>query len=372
MNIYAGEEISIRIVSDNEMIYLYLMYDIVLDLLSQTLDPCNMMNMIEPQSFEHDVTIGVESVPLQNGIIYHNHLDVSSKFSFLLTNTRNEYISILYNVVEHENKFIGMITDAYVNKQMYDNNKLGRNSATDVTDMFVFNLLEKSLYVSNLMLLSVPIPSEIVMYRNNRSQVSAYTIRIFDENVNENMIVGNDTIAVAVDRNNTVIGRTSFANYFNGLNSVDVIMTAFNRHDDVTYGYSQIEIGSGNYNNTTSSIVLTDYLSVTLLSDNLDDLNSQLDSNISMVFEIDAIDAIDIDTEYQYQDEMEELKCVWWNWIDNLWSSDGCILSIMSNDSDSVVCSCNHLTIFAILWNLDEYEHNSNNDDDEDDDDIPF
>lgn len=40
-------------------------------------------------------------------------------------------------------------------------------------------------------------------------------------------------------------------------------------------------------------------------------------------------------------------KCVYWDYLSNHWSEDGCQL-VKSNSSHSI-CSCNHLTNFALL-----------------------
>ena len=341
-----------RFEMDMKTVQVHSTYDKVIDLLSQTLDPCSMMNTIEDASFAQDVTIGVESVTLQSGIIYYNNSDVTSKFSLLLTCTKNACISILYDYIEYGNKFIELISGVYGD---YNDNYNYNYNSSDIVDLTVFNLFEKSLYISNLMLLSVAIPSEDIVNRNNKSQFDVYGVRIFDENLNTNIMIVNDTVTVKVDRNNTKIGRSSFANYYSGLNSVDVIITGFNRHKQARVDYVD--------NNHSSSILLTDYISITLLSDTtVSGSNTQLDSNISIIFEIDAFDIDEDEDGDEFEDE--ELKCVWLNWTDNSWSGDGCTLLRMVSDGDSVTCGCNHLTIFAILWNLDDYEENNNGDDD--------
>ncbi|KAH8277783.1 hypothetical protein KR018_007310, partial [Drosophila ironensis] len=48
--------------------------------------------------------------------------------------------------------------------------------------------------------------------------------------------------------------------------------------------------------------------------------------------------------------------CVFWNYIDHAWSANGC--SLESTNRTHSVCSCNHLTNFAILMDvIDEHQH---------------
>ncbi|XP_052843527.1 latrophilin Cirl isoform X3 [Drosophila gunungcola] len=48
--------------------------------------------------------------------------------------------------------------------------------------------------------------------------------------------------------------------------------------------------------------------------------------------------------------------CVFWNYIDHAWSANGC--SLESTNRTHSVCSCNHLTNFAILMDVvDEHQH---------------
>ncbi|KAM8713113.1 hypothetical protein ACLKA7_013431 [Drosophila subpalustris] len=48
--------------------------------------------------------------------------------------------------------------------------------------------------------------------------------------------------------------------------------------------------------------------------------------------------------------------CVFWNYIDHAWSANGC--SLESTNRTHSICSCNHLTNFAILMDVvDEHQH---------------
>ncbi|XP_075128892.1 adhesion G protein-coupled receptor E5 isoform X2 [Leptodactylus fuscus] len=48
------------------------------------------------------------------------------------------------------------------------------------------------------------------------------------------------------------------------------------------------------------------------------------------------------------------LTCVFWSVSDNRWSSNGCV--IVKGDNTEITCNCTHLTSFAILMLLEDYE----------------
>ena len=298
---------------------------VILDLLVQTLDPCGIITAINPQSFEKDVIINVESTITQNVIIYYNNSDITSKFSQLL----NGHTLILADFIEKSSKFIDLLT--YGDDDEDDN----------YDDAFVFNLFDKSLYVSKLILLSLSIPSETFSIGNDK--IDTYAVRLYDKSLHKTMMVQNDTVSILIPKNNTIIGRSSFANYFDSLNSVDLVISAFDNSNKRSYN---------NCNISNSSIIFTDYVSVVLLSDSV-----QLSSNITFVFS-NNVDDERID-DYNY----DKLECVWLNWTDSTWSSDGCAVllgnsngSINSDDDDSLSCSCSHLTTFGILRHIDDFE----------------
>ena len=44
----------------------------------------------------------------------------------------------------------------------------------------------------------------------------------------------------------------------------------------------------------------------------------------------------------------ESIRCVTWNFTLNDWTTEGCTTR-ESSDQDVILCSCNHLTNFALL-----------------------
>ncbi|XP_066449314.1 adhesion G protein-coupled receptor E5 isoform X3 [Eleutherodactylus coqui] len=50
----------------------------------------------------------------------------------------------------------------------------------------------------------------------------------------------------------------------------------------------------------------------------------------------------------------ENLSCVSWSVVDNSWSSKGCVL--VNRDNTGITCNCSHLTSFAVLMLLQDYE----------------
>ncbi|KAG9488714.1 hypothetical protein GDO78_004966 [Eleutherodactylus coqui] len=50
----------------------------------------------------------------------------------------------------------------------------------------------------------------------------------------------------------------------------------------------------------------------------------------------------------------ENLSCVSWSVLDNSWSTKGCVL--VNRDNTGITCNCSHLTSFAVLMLLQDYE----------------
>ena len=46
------------------------------------------------------------------------------------------------------------------------------------------------------------------------------------------------------------------------------------------------------------------------------------------------------------------MECVYWDFDQNRWKNDGCVLRRKSDDNGTVFCECNHLTDFSILLSV--------------------
>jgi hypothetical protein len=48
----------------------------------------------------------------------------------------------------------------------------------------------------------------------------------------------------------------------------------------------------------------------------------------------------------------DEISCVYWNFLTNKWSSNGCKKITEDSNNDITICECNHLTDFAALLDI--------------------
>ena len=320
----------------------------IYELLTQVLDPCHIFNSIQ---VTRDIQVGVESVVSGVGLIYdirNNNSDITDQFSNLITNIN--HVSILYDLIDSIISYISHHEQALANEFNYK-------------DEF-YQLIENSLFISQSISIAITIPSEI--YSNKLNNFETYSIRIDNKNNTFNHTINN--IDILINYPDTNIGRIEFEMYHSLLNSVDIITFVLNSNKHHN--------SNSNNNNSHSTInnetnYLSQRLSLTILSNQTATVDKneyyKLKENASIIFLGDNyynshdeyIYSLNESKEYQYYPQ-----CVWYNISGNIWQNDGCITQILliddtnniDNSNYNVLCQCNHLTTFALLWGLEVTE----------------
>ena len=304
--------------------------EIISYLLSQVLDPCGVINSA---FIETDIIVVVDSVITATPKLINktNGEDVTDEFSSLLTNLRNINVldNLMYTAIWYWDK--------------YENDNL-------------MQLFDNSLYISELVRISISIPSEhnrkaVFSQELNVPILETYSIRADNETIDEHFF--NNSVSVALDSSDTSDARSAFADYYTNLQSVDVIIVAINSQcniiNDIDYNYNNSIQSQSNGTPVTSTV------SIKILSQGSQFIHQgeiyPLQANMSLIFDEPCHDT----------PETFHFICVWFNNSNDSWSSDGCITKTTYTilGGNIIECSCNHLTTFAVLYHIDEQEGES-------------
>ena len=185
--------------------------------------------------------------------------DVTDQLSNLLTNVN--YISYFYDLID---MMISLMNNDAI------------NAMNDVTI-----ILEKSLFVSQLLTMSVAIPSENNNYHNN-NYFDFYSIRVNNRSINQSL--NNDNITININYQDTNIGRDDFANYKESLNCVDIILITLD--DNNTYRVSPRTsiniISNQTYHNHDNNQLYPLNHNVSILYNKIDNTNDIIDSLLNI------------------------------------------------------------------------------------------
>ena len=240
--------------------------------------------------------------------------DITNQFSPLITD--DLYFSYFDNFIEAYLSYLS-VTSTTANAEIYSLKIL---------------LIQDSLYVNQLIRLSLSIPNEIFIKKDSDYFYNYYCLRAHNSTINQTL--GN--ISVFISNVDTNVGRSDFAQYYTLFDSVDVILTTI--HSNMSFS---------NLTNSRLSASI-----VSNISNNDDFEPYPLNNNISIKFENNHRNNL-------YDNSSYSLSCVWYDTMDYTWSDTGCVTIVDSNDN--VNCHCNHLTTFAVLHEIDQYETGGNN-----------
>ncbi len=182
--------------------------------------------------------------------------------------------------------------------------------------MNLFSLIRKSLYIYQSLELSVSIPYEFKLYDSDTFQLCS--TRILNEDVECN---GSD-ISVFLPKNNT---NASNKYIDSDLNSADISIIFLKTNKSEAFVIDPCS--HKQYKNELQGKSAT----IMLLNNNLNSTN--LTSNVNITFN-------------ENENDINDMQCVWYNEITNVWSTHGCDTFI---DNGKVTCSCNHLTTFSTI-----------------------
>ena len=287
------------------------LYDIVV----QIVDPCHLF--CDSFWMVNDFEVHVDSIVTHIPSIYYENEDIANEISDVL---KLDNMDILYNLVETILNF----------NNMHVNN-----------DLLLSNLFLSSLYINRLFSLSISIPSEKYSMIDYFYNFDIFSIRVNNETINEKL----SNITILIDNSDTNIGRNEFSNYDESFDCVDVIIIVMSNKNNNN------NVESVLYNSTsnmTSSRAMINILS----NQSRDDENNMYDlkENIVILFS-------DILEKHTNDNNNGQYHCVWDDNLNNIWDDYGCTTTILYND---IICDCDHLTAFAVIWHSDE-RHESDN-----------
>lgn len=235
--------------------------------------------------------------------------DMTHQFSNIITNTQHK--PILENLIESITTTINE-NSPILSEQMQND---------------FYQLIEYSIFISQLVQMSVTIPSETIITNTNAlNQFETFSKRIKHNNGTFNETI-ND-ISISIGSKDTNIGRDDFALYKTSLNSVDIIAFVFNKQQRLSLTILSNQSGSVDENE-----------------------NYKLQENVTLIFPKNKYSNYSKDNSSNSSFIPE---CLWYNISASIWQCDGCVTRI--TPKNDISCKCNHLTTFIVLWHIEEEE----------------
>ena len=188
----------------------------------------------------------------------------------------------------------------------------------------------------------------------NFNNFHIYSIRTLNQTINET--INYPSGVFLPNQAITQKGRNSFGSFYKPFDSIDFIGVQIGLQFQTEYLHS-------NYN-------IDGTILIHVLSNSTNNYESRLlplDKNISITF--DVPENINItSTSGGDIDVAVDFMCVWYNGTtqkQSFWSDFGCSTTVNYNRNDeikSIICECNHMTTFGILWHLQQSENDNEND----------
>ncbi len=297
-------------------------FNMLQSILMEILDPCSyIINII---SSVEDLSVSQDSIISKIPKIYFEEQDITNYLSPIIRNT--DYHQILYS-----------ITSSIIDLFKYIPTK---------QSLDLYNLLSSSLYISELIRISLSIPGESAF--TIFDEFSIYSLRTKGENVN----VSITNISVFIPADITLVAMTDDDD-INLLNAIDILMVGMNISSSNNVSTKIIESNTNNDDTDCDNLegeLSENAISISLLGNNTN--RHHLPSNINFTF---LCDLNNINKECD-----ESVECVWYNETNDIWQNDGCD-TIINTDDKSVECSCCHLTTFATIHNIHSSQECDNN-----------
>ncbi|XP_041449113.1 LOW QUALITY PROTEIN: latrophilin Cirl [Drosophila obscura] len=140
---------------------------------------------------------------------------------------------------------------------------------------------------------------------------------------------------------------------------VRIVFAAFDRLESILKpSYDHFDLKSSrSYVRNTAILANDSEASAGDLQQRLRILNSKvISASLGKGRHIQLSQPITLTLKHLKTENVTNPTCVFWNYIDHAWSANGC--SLESTNRTHSVCSCNHLTNFAILMDVvDEHQH---------------
>eukprot|EP01083_Nonionella_stella_P141420 435657_1 len=267
-------------------------FALILDLWTQALDPCGVIRTVIAST--DDLSLSPQSVISNRIIVFHDETDITNELSILLTNT--DHFELLFASIDGFVEYL----------ELY--------SSTDgvaMDEVVVF--LQKVIYIAGLSSISRAIPTEFAHITWNNFEL--YSIR-------------NDSSSVDITVNDIKI--TLNANEDHG-GVKDVVIFGISSNPNAKYN-SEIDCNDSNAELELQGELDGQEVSVTIV-------NASQSVNITMAFT------------HSFEDEDDDIACVWWNEMEQDWESSGCEAQI-DKAKGVIVCHCTHLTTFATISHL--------------------
>eukprot|EP01083_Nonionella_stella_P306242 1071772_1 len=267
-------------------------FALILDLWTQALDPCGVIRTVIVST--DDLSLSPQSVLSNRIIVFHDETDITNELSILLTNT--DHFELLFASIDGFVEYL----------ELY--------SSTDgvaMDEVVVF--LQKVIYIAGLSSISRAIPTEFAHITWNNFEL--YSIR-------------NDSSSVDITVNDIKI--TLNANEDHG-GVKDVVIFGISSNPNAKYN-SEIDCNDSNAELELQGELDGQEVSVTIV-------NASQSVNITMAFT------------HSFEDEDDDIACVWWNEMEQDWESSGCEAQI-DKAKGVIVCHCTHLTTFATISHL--------------------
>ena len=285
------------------------LYDIK-TLLFSILDPC--LFITNHVTSMEDLRVTQESIINKIPKIYYDDEDVTRHLSVIITNPN--YHHLLYS-----------LSSSMMEMFQY----LSHHDSIDL-----YNLLSASLYISELIKISLSIPGEATFAKFDR--FTLYSTRINNENVNvtlQNISVFVPKDVIEGDDNDNSGGSKFFE-------SVDVLIVGLDSLTTDDVAAAPAIVPNDNCDNVEGKLSEKS-VAITVLGNHTN--TSHLSSNINFTFICDGNGCDDTH------------KCVWSNEQDDIWENEGCI-TIIKDTGNEILCSCSHLTTFATIHNIHSSE----------------
>ena len=273
---------------------------IVRDLIFKVLDPCDFIMWVIKCKVEL-LYLNTESIISNIPQIYYKRTeqDITSNLSLILTDT--QYHDEMFSLIDQV---------TVLNDNLYHTG--------------IYKLISSVLYIASLSSISTSVPGEETIIISDEFDI--YSIRVSNQVIN---VTVQDKTVLIPDAVVTIDDGDDDGN--DVFNSMDTIIVGTNS-------------GSTSYNNSdgSTSTLSNSSLSVTIsaLSNNTNFTASNLAENVLLIFPCPD------ENEY-----CQDYICVWNNVDDDTWPDDGC--NTTYNDIDNtIICSCSHLTTFAIIYTI--------------------
>ena len=295
------------IVSDHELSKTYFQsknesyLENIFNLTIEILDPCFTFIDIDQNEL---MACSFSSVTQNNGVCvnedgYDDEYEITSQLPILYREERYSFI------------FLSLI-DALINV-------LDETIIIDSDfefSMNLFALIRKSLYIYQLMELSVTIPYESLLYDSNTFQLCSY------RTLNSNVTCSGSDISVFLDSSNT--NNDGLSQTDEDINAVDFSVIFLYTNKSAAYiddPCSSKKIQGELQGNSATIMLSSDSINITNLT-----------SNVDIIFN---------------ENDLYNLTCVWLNEETGIWQTSGCTKIIENNGQ--IKCSCSHLTTFSLI-----------------------